>query len=56
MHFDYGEEENLIKYGQAKPPRYNIESIETPIAIFYGKNDPFLSTKVNKFYFISDNI
>lgn len=37
--FDYGEAENQRRYGQAKPPSYELENISTPIALFYASND-----------------
>ncbi|XP_055525583.1 lipase 3-like isoform X3 [Wyeomyia smithii] len=37
--FDYGEAENQRRYGQSKPPSYNLENISTPIALFYANND-----------------
>ncbi|XP_058456602.1 lipase 3-like isoform X2 [Malaya genurostris] len=37
--FDYGEAENQRRYGQPKPPSYDLNSITTPIALFYANND-----------------
>ncbi|XP_055590845.1 lipase 3-like [Uranotaenia lowii] len=37
--FDYGEAENSRRYGQAKPPSYDLEAIRTPVALFYANND-----------------
>ncbi|XP_058839895.1 lipase 3-like isoform X1 [Topomyia yanbarensis] len=37
--FDYGEAENQRRYGQSKPPSYDLDSITTPIALFYANND-----------------
>ncbi|XP_044729301.1 gastric triacylglycerol lipase-like [Chrysoperla carnea] len=38
-YFDYGEEENKIRYGSKRPPLYNISKITVPIAIYCGKSD-----------------
>lgn len=37
--FDYGRNENQIRYGQAVPPQYPVENITTPIALIYATND-----------------
>ncbi|GFY67884.1 hypothetical protein TNIN_366361 [Trichonephila inaurata madagascariensis] len=37
--FDYGKRENIARYGQAIPPKYNLSSITTPVALISGLND-----------------
>lgn len=37
--FDYGEKENQRRYGQVKPPSYELDNIRTPVALFYASND-----------------
>lgn len=37
--FDYGVTENFKRYGSTQPPKYNLEKIKVPVAIFYGEND-----------------
>ena len=38
--YDYGEEENLKRYGSIKPPSIDISAIrDVPIAIFWGIHD-----------------
>lgn len=37
--YDYGEEENLLRYGSPIPPFYNYTQITTPIAFLGGKHD-----------------
>ncbi|XP_012225601.1 lipase 3-like isoform X2 [Linepithema humile] len=37
--FDYGSKENLALYGSTQPPKYRLERIKVPIAIFYSEND-----------------
>ncbi|KAF2886350.1 hypothetical protein ILUMI_19823, partial [Ignelater luminosus] len=39
--YNYGEEENLRKYGQPNPPEYNLTQITAPVAFYYGANDIF---------------
>ncbi|GFR80953.1 lipase [Elysia marginata] len=39
QHFDYGEQENLVKYGQKTPPLYNPRKVKVPVAIFRGGRD-----------------
>lgn len=41
QNFDYGEETNLIRYGQVYPPKYDPKKIEVPIAVYYGGQDSF---------------
>lgn len=41
QNFDYGEETNLIRYGQVNPPVYDPKIIEVPVAVFYGGQDSF---------------
>ncbi|KAL5276809.1 LIPA.2 family protein [Megaselia abdita] len=38
---NFGEKENLKRYGSAQPPPYNISHIETPTYIHYGGEDNF---------------
>lgn len=37
--FDYGANENQIRYGQATPPQYPLENISTPVTLIYADND-----------------
>ncbi|XP_075531613.1 lipase member K-like [Dermacentor variabilis] len=41
VRFDYGKEENMVKYGQADPPPYPLEKIRAPFAIYQGLGDIF---------------
>ncbi|XP_065085033.1 lipase 3-like [Ochlerotatus camptorhynchus] len=41
--YDYGEQENLKRYGEVGPPDYALEKITAPVALYYGMNDPFLA-------------
>ncbi|PSN34645.1 Lipase 3 [Blattella germanica] len=42
-HWDYGLEENLLKYKQEDPPEYNVAAITTPIAFLYSQGDELSS-------------
>ncbi|KAF2885899.1 hypothetical protein ILUMI_20274 [Ignelater luminosus] len=44
--FDYGEKENVRRYGQSIPPEYNLTKVTTPVAISYGTNDVFVAPEV----------
>lgn len=46
QHFDYGDKENMKRYGQSKPPLYNVENIRVPISLFYANNDWLAGSKV----------
>ncbi|KAK3739990.1 hypothetical protein RRG08_005262 [Elysia crispata] len=37
--FDFGEQKNLIKYGQKTPPLYDPRKVKVPVAIFRGGRD-----------------
>uniref|UniRef100_A0A182YPP6 AB hydrolase-1 domain-containing protein n=1 Tax=Anopheles stephensi TaxID=30069 RepID=A0A182YPP6_ANOST len=37
---------NTQKYGQAKPPEYNLSRVLLPVSLFHGTNDFITSTKV----------
>ncbi|XP_014248111.1 lipase 3-like [Cimex lectularius] len=44
--YNYGPEKNMMYYGSEYPPRYTIEKITTPIAIFHSESDAFLDNLV----------
>ncbi|GBP50491.1 Lipase 1 [Eumeta japonica] len=37
--FDYGQQENLRRYGRAQPPAYPIERVSTPVSLVYSTAD-----------------
>jgi gastric triacylglycerol lipase len=41
--FDYGEQENMVRYGQRQPPTYNLSLIDTKTIIYYGTHDKYLT-------------
>lgn len=53
--FDYGHTENQKRYGQPIPPQYNMEKIDTPIALFYAQNDWLAGPEVWVNYFLWEN-
>ncbi|XP_018053449.1 PREDICTED: lipase 3-like [Atta colombica] len=44
--FDYGIKTNLSLYGSTQPPKYILERIKVPVAIFYSEND-FINHHIN---------
>lgn len=47
-HFDYGKEQNIIKYGKEIPNRYNVESlkdIKFKTMFVKGRKDPYIPKK-----------
>ncbi len=41
--FDFGIDDNLLRYGQTLPPVYPLEKISTNVALFYSYNDGYLN-------------
>lgn len=39
--YDYDENKNQKLYGTRKPPEYEVDKINAPVALFYGDNDWF---------------
>ncbi|KAK8398846.1 hypothetical protein O3P69_004144 [Scylla paramamosain] len=37
--FDFGERENLVRYGSPIPPRYSLASVKIPVGLFWSDND-----------------
>lgn len=37
--YDFGPEENLLRYKQSIPPDYNLKRVTTPVALYYSQND-----------------
>jgi hypothetical protein len=48
--FDFGEKENMEKYGQATPPNYNLSLVTSPVALYYGVSDRLVTLQVREFY------
>lgn len=53
--YDYGPQENSIKYGQMNPPAYDLSKVTLPMAVFYGKSDLVILAKV-KFSEVSPTV
>lgn len=45
--FDFGTDQNILKYGSAKPPDYNLSRVTAPVAIWYGLNDRLVYHEVS---------
>ena len=43
--YDYGKKENLVEYGQEKPPAYDLQSIDLPVALLHGDTDVLSDVK-----------
>ncbi|XP_072762502.1 lipase 3-like [Anoplolepis gracilipes] len=55
--YDYGREENMLKYNSPEPPDYDLANIKVPIALFYGLNDWLVNiTDVKKLYRALPNV
>ncbi|KAJ8737993.1 hypothetical protein PYW08_000588 [Mythimna loreyi] len=63
--FDYGEEDNIMKYGERIPPDYNLRYVTVPVVLFYSAHDWLADTQdveilmnnlpnVNETIFIAD--
>ncbi|XP_049876863.1 lipase 3-like [Pectinophora gossypiella] len=37
--YDYGAEINQRVYGSAQPPKYNMQKVQTPVALYYSEED-----------------
>lgn len=48
--YDYGLLGNIAKYGQSFPPDYDLSKITSPVALYYGPNDQFISVTVINIY------
>lgn len=46
--FDYGPDQNILKYGNIKPPDYDLSKVTAPVAIWYGLNDRLVYHEVRK--------
>uniref|UniRef100_A0A1I8QD43 Lipase n=1 Tax=Stomoxys calcitrans TaxID=35570 RepID=A0A1I8QD43_STOCA len=46
-YFDFGLAGNMLKYGQAKPPSYNLSNVhpETPMELYFADNDNFVPAR-----------
>lgn len=46
--FDFGEKNNMEKYGQATPPQYNLSLVTSPVALYYSDNDRLSPVQVRQ--------
>ena len=49
LHYDFGPRGNWLKYGQLKPPVYDLKKVTCSVNIFYGPNDYLVVPKVRTF-------
>lgn len=45
--YDYGKNKNMLEYGQSEPPNYNLSSVSSPVALYYGDSDYFVDMRVS---------
>jgi len=46
LHFDFGAEENMARYGTAYPPEYNLTKVTAPVFLIHADSDPFAPPEV----------
>ena len=44
--YDYGKKKNLMVYGSAEPPIYDVEKIKVPTLVMYAANDKLTVVEV----------
>jgi len=45
-YFDFGDTGNLLRYGSAQPPEYNLSKVFVPVYIAGAELDPFAPPEV----------
>lgn len=45
--YDYGEKENLKRYGTEKPLAYDLKLVTAPVYIFWSRKDRYATEKVS---------
>lgn len=40
--YDHGAIRNLLEYGSATPPNYNLSQLKAPVYLHYSQQDPFV--------------
>lgn len=50
--YDLGHNKNLEKYGQAKPPEYDLRKVTSPVVLYYSKNDRVVDSGVSRLSYI----
>ncbi|KAK3932486.1 Lipase 3 [Frankliniella fusca] len=43
--YDYGSIENLARYGQERPPKYDTKNVAVPTRLYYGWNDQLVDPR-----------
>jgi len=52
IQFDYGDAENIRRYGQKTPPEYNFQLVTAPITILYTDDDQLCHPQVSFIIFL----
>jgi len=42
----------MKKYGQAKPPEYDLRKVTSPVVLYYSKNDRVVDVGVRRIFFL----
>ena len=48
LHFDWGKEENMARYGQETPPEYDLSYVTCPVSLFWSDNDLLADPEVRR--------
>lgn len=48
QHYDLGTMNNMKKYGQPKPPEYDLKKVTSPVVLYYSKNDRVVDSGVRR--------
>lgn len=46
--YDLGYKNNMIKYGQSKPPEYDLRKVTSPVVLYYSENDRVIDNNVRQ--------
>ncbi|XP_025412142.1 lipase 3-like isoform X2 [Sipha flava] len=57
QHYDMGSSKNMWKYGQLKPPEYDLRKVTSPVVLYYSQNDRVVdSGTIHKLISILPNV
>lgn len=48
QHYDMGVVKNMKKYGQPKPPEYDLRKVTSPVVLYYSQNDRVVDKGVRR--------
>jgi lysosomal acid lipase/cholesteryl ester hydrolase len=49
-HFDYGSDENVVRYGSEKAPEYALEKVVVPTYVYCAERDGIVNKKVSEIF------